>query len=617
MRSAGNRHTGAMTETLERPASRIAVAGAALIVVQLVVRAVLAARGDFYWDDLILTARASSNPILSWEHLGHRHDGHFMPGALLLVGVTARVAPLEWWLPAVTLVVLQAVASVAVWRMIRVIAPQARVGAIAALAFYLFSPMTVSAFLWWAAGINTLPLQAAMAVVVANAVLLTRAPVDPPRARWLTVGALLAFAVGLAFFEKSLVIFPVAFAAAALTAYATDGDGLRAAVRRTAARGRALWYGLGGLFVVWLALFAVGVEAPAGDASLGQAVRLVWRTVYDAVVPATVGAPWAWDRWTTSPPFGEPGPAMIAGGGLLIAGAAVWSWRTRAAAPAIWGAVILYVVAAAAPVAWYRSGESTAPELMQTMRYLPDTALVITIGIALTAAAPVRRRSTHARRAGDDGAPRTALGALVGILVFSCLISTALYSAAWRDDPTGAYLDAAKRSLAANRDLVMFDQSLPLEVLTPVAYPDNQISRVFGQVAQRPEFGDQTDRLRVLDEHGAMVPGGVSPQRGIAGIRGSCGRPALTERTVLPLSGPLIEWDWTVVLHYCASHDGELTVSLGQGERQIRVHAGLNDVYFQLRGSGEHLVVEPSTPGLAVHISGGRVGEPIVAAYAP
>src|SRR5690606_11835511 len=208
----------------------------ALITGQLLVPGWLAATGDFYWDDLVLIARASSSPILSWELLGHAHDGHFMPAAFLVAGVTTWLAPLNWLLPAATLVVLQLIASVCVWRMIRTVAPRARAGAIVALAFYLFSPMTVPAFAWWSAALNTLPMQAAMAWIVADAVTLVRGEVDDSRRRMLWIRSAVVFLVALAFFEKSLFILPTVLVVAVLAAGAD-----RRAVGRALRSARELW----------------------------------------------------------------------------------------------------------------------------------------------------------------------------------------------------------------------------------------------------------------------------------------------------------------------------------------------------------------------------------------
>src|ERR1700742_4456893 len=99
----------------------VARTAAALIAVQLVVRAVLAFRGYFYWDDLILTGRAGTQSLFSAPYLFDDHDGHVMPGAFLLAGGITRVAPLNWVGPAISLIVLALIASLALLRALHVI----------------------------------------------------------------------------------------------------------------------------------------------------------------------------------------------------------------------------------------------------------------------------------------------------------------------------------------------------------------------------------------------------------------------------------------------------------------------------------------------------------------
>ncbi|GAC57502.1 hypothetical protein GOHSU_20_00400 [Gordonia hirsuta DSM 44140 = NBRC 16056] len=601
-----------MTSVRAAASSQTGAFAAVLILGQLVVRGILVARGDFYWDDLIIIGQASSNPILSWDYLGNSHDGHFMPAAYLLAGITTVLAPVQWWLPAVTLVVLQAIASIAVWRMIRVLAPGAGLGALAALAFYLFVPMTVPAYVWWAAGLNTLPMQAAMAVVVAAAVSLTRDEQPPARRRRLLVRSVLVFVVALAFFEKSLYIAPVALVAAWLAAPGR----LR--------RARALWAWLGGIVVVWTVLYLAVADPTDGEHSLGQTWALTWRSVGAGLVPAVAGGPWQWDRWTTAPPMGEPSAWLTAAGWVLLAGAALGAGLRRRGGARIVVCVAAYAVAAQLPVMWNRSSAATAVELGQTMRYLPDTALVMTIGIALLAAAPGRVPDRVRDRVPEwvppvvaARVPAIVLTGSAVLLVVSSLIATASFSKSWDDDPTGAYLATARAALAAEPELVLLDQSLPLEVLTPVAYPENQTSRVFGRLRVRPRFADQTDDLKVLDEYGHLVPGGISPVRQVQRGRGTCAEPVTTERQGLQLSGPLLDWHWTAVLDYCADRDGEVAAALDGVERRIQVQAGRHRVYFQLVGGGEQLRLRPVTPDLTLYVDGGRIGEPIVAAYAP
>lgn len=608
-------------------ARMVSLVALSLIVGQLIIRGWLVATGNFYWDDLVLVARASSNPILSWEYLGHSHDGHFMPAAFLLAGVATWLAPLNWALPALMLVVMQAIASVAVWRMVLVIAPRARIGALVALAFYLFSPMTVPAFAWWAAGLNTLPLQAAMAWIVADAVRLARGDVDDARRRLVWVRSTIVFLIALAFFEKSLFILPVALVAAVL---ANGGPRATTVTLRSA---RELWLALTVAAASWVAVYFVTTDPTSGEHSVAQTARLVWRSVTDAIVPSLVGGPWEWERWTPSPPTGFPQMWMIVGGWLVLVAVTWWAVARRRGGAAIVVCALIYAVAAQIPVMWNRSSPQTAIELAQHMRYLPDTALVFTIALALLCAAPARTTEVggrHARTsdaaAGRDeerSAALPAFASVVGALVVvSALVSLVSFSSSWRDNPTGDYLETATASLhdAATQGpggVTMLDQSVPLEILQPFVYPDNQISRIFGRVEPRPDFGVATDRLFVLDTAGNLVPGGVTQRRTIYVGAGTCRTPEVAGPTRLRLDGPLFSWPWTIALSYCATRDGEIEIALADGEAvRAPVRAGLGSVYVRINGGGDHVDLRPLTPGLRLHTGAGRVGEAAEARFA-
>jgi threonine/homoserine/homoserine lactone efflux protein len=217
---ASGHHTGVIgtaTRTVEamsdRPTagvSTVAAAAAALIVLQLMVRAWLAFGGYFYWDDLILIGRAGTQPLLSTGYLFTDHDGHVMPAAFLLGGVITRLAPLVWIWPAVSLMVLQLIASLALLRTLNVILGWRPV-LLVPLCFALFTPLGVPAFAWWAAALNYLPMMAALAWVCGDAILLVRTG----QQRYAVTGTL-AYLGGLMFFEKAAVIPFVAFGVAAL-----------------------------------------------------------------------------------------------------------------------------------------------------------------------------------------------------------------------------------------------------------------------------------------------------------------------------------------------------------------------------------------------------------------
>src|SRR6201984_2179148 len=241
--------TSARTGPPYRRAARVpkvALAAAALITVQLAMRAVLAFGGYFYWDDLILIGKAGTHGLLSPSYLFDDHDGHLMPGAFLVAGAITRLAPLNWIGPAISLLVLQLVASLALLRALHVILGWRPV-LLVPLTFALFTPLGVPGFAWWAAALNSLPMLAALAWVCADAIMLVRTG----NQRYPGTGVLVYFG-GLLFFEKAAVIPFVAFAVAALLWHV---QGERAALGTVWRAGLRLWIASLILTVGWLALY--------------------------------------------------------------------------------------------------------------------------------------------------------------------------------------------------------------------------------------------------------------------------------------------------------------------------------------------------------------------------
>ena len=572
-----------------------------LIAVQLGIRAVLAFGGYFYWDDLILVGRAGTQSLLSPAYLFDDHDGHVMPGAFLLAGTITRLAPLNWVGPAISLIVLSLLASLALLRALHVILGW-RPALLVPLTFALFTPLAVPGFAWWAAALNSLPMLAAMAWVCADAILLVRTG----NRRYVFTGAL-AYLGGLMFFEKSAIIPFVAFTVAALHCHVT-GTGSVGTVWRAAAR---LWTACLALTVAWVGVYLIVVDQQRWSFDLSMTRDLLWRSFTHGIVPGLVGGPWNWQRWAPASPWATPPTAvMILGWAVLAAVIAVTLVRKQRIG-GVWLAALGYAVACQVPIYLMRSSQFTALELAQTLRYLPDLVVVLALLAAVGLCAPNRPSSGWL----DSSARRSAsVACLTVAFVASCLYSTATFLSSWRDNPAQPYLQNARTALAtasASSDAPMLDQEVDPLVLQRVAWPENLASHMFGLLEDRPEFSSATSELRILDASGNLADAEVTWVRFIRpGPAPQCGylvQPDIPVR--MPLDGPLLPADWTVEVNYLANSDGSMTLSLAEGDEvKVPVQPGLNRVYVRLPGAGDAITVRANTAALSVCVASGPVG---------
>lgn len=644
----------------------IAVA-AALILAQLGVRGWVAGSGFFYWDDLILVGRAGTEPLLSANLLLHSHDGHFMPLAFVLAWVVTAVAPLNWAGPVVSLLALQLVASVGVLRMLIVLDTRradpprwrdARWITLLPLVFYLFCPLTLPSFAWWAAALNALPLQAALAWVIGDAVLLVRTG----RRRYALTGVAV-FAAGLLFFEKCVVIPFVAFAVAALIGHI---DHLPGAVRAVARRAASLWAGSAVVLICWAGVYFAVLDTSAVRSDPANLRDLLHSATSLGIVPTLLGGPWSWARWLPSTPWAVPPGWAVALSWIALGGAVLVSVRTRARVTPVWILLAAYVIAAQLPIALIRGGPNTAAELMQSLRYLADVAVVLSAAGALLLRAhprPQSAGSVHAsansaggrwarqrvgsgesaggrwvrRRVGSGeseggrwagrrvGSGESAGGlwagrrdrvgvvALALVFVASSLWSTGTFARSWSVSPARTYLTTVRAGLDAGGPALL-DQEVPWAVLTPLAYPQNLASRVLSPVAP-DAFADSTPQLRMITDSGEIVPAQVWWNRGIRpGPEPGCGYRIDGEAAVeLALDGPMLDNGWTAQLNYFANRDGRVVVGMEHGRVvSVPIRAGLHTVFVRLVGSGSALRIASRTPGLDLCVGSGPVG---VASY--
>ncbi|MEU1985665.1 hypothetical protein [Nocardia sp. NPDC019395] len=606
VRPGSGRLSGVLRRWRRVPGRKVLAVAAGLILLQLVVRGWVLANGYFYWDDLILAGRDGSHPLLSGALLFPDHDGHVMPLAFAVSWLVNAVAPLEWGATAAVILLLQAVAAVAVLRLLLVLLGPRR-ALLVPLACYLFCPLTLPAFAWWSAALNALPLQIVLAWVAADAVLLDRTG----RRRYAISGVVLV-AVGLLFFEKAAVVPFVAFAVVVLRRH-VDGRGF--ALRAVLRRGAVLWAGAGAVLSCWaLVYYAVaGISGSHGDS--GDLAHMLPGAAWAGVVTALLGGPWGWERWVPSTPWAvAPGWAAWVAWGLLAA-VVVATIRARPVVWPVWAAVVVYLPVVQIPVVLMRAGPNTVDELTMSLRYLADAAVVLTIAGALLLRAFLRRRpeGNRERRSARWGLFPAAL--LVVLFTASSLWSTYTFTRSWSEGPTKTYVTNVKSEFARWDGTPLLGQEVPWSVLNPTAYPQNEASRVLSSVAPPGAFADSTERLRMITDEGEFADARVWWNRVVLpGPEPGCGYRIEGPVPVrVALDGPMIAHEWTAQLNYFADRDAQITVGFESGAKvAVPVRAGMHTVFVRIVGSGSALLVGNRTPGAQLCLGTGPVG---VASY--
>lgn len=508
---------------------------AALVLLGVAVRVVVAAQGWFYWDDLILLAQARETPL--GELLLRPHDGHLMPGSWLLIWLFATLVDgLNWPAALTALAAGQLLAAGAVayaaWR----ICPRQ---AWWVTGLYVLAPVTLPVTTWLAAAVNSLPLHAACAVWLAHGWLYLRRgrPAD---------AVIAAVAVLAAGFFSERVIFLAPFTVLLLLAW---GPATR-------------WLRLTAALVVPAAGWAIAYLATVGDPRVSEGGGELFVQGYlRAFLPTLVGGPWDWERWHPGPPFATPPGAAIVLGVLAAVALLGWSIWRRHAAPLL---VLAYPLLPFLALAVARSGPDTAAEITQTLRHFAEVAVLMALTAGVLAAQNPR--------------PPRWTPVLGVVLAASSLFSTVTYAQAWAEQPAREYFAALRAGFEGRQEPIL-DQAVPLEVLLPVAHPYNRLSALLGP----PQISDSTTAPALVDGSGGLVDAELYPMRATGA---ECGPGTFA------LDGPLMERDWVLRLNYFAEDDGEIAVALDGEAVTVPVEAGLHQVHVALTGGGQELRVD-------------------------
>jgi hypothetical protein len=583
-----------------------------LILLQLAFRA-WATYGSWYLgDDLAFISRMTTEgPDLS---VAMRHyAGHIMPAGMYLSWLADVVAPFDYRVEATVLLGLQALADLGLLALlVRMFG--VRPGILPPLALYLFSVVSVPMAVWWAAGVNQLPLQVALFWGLCAHVSYLRT------GRWQhAVTAAAWVAGGLVFYEKTLLVLG-AYGILAL-AYFAEG-GLVARVRHVLVRYRtgvaihgALGLGYLGLYVRFGLNFEPG---HAGDTTLPEVAS---NMLVHGYLPGMVGGPLVWDE-TGAWALPDPGPVLMAAAVLVwvLVVREILRHRRRAARalalPAFFlGCDILLVQAGRASL--------VGPLISLDYRYQSELGAVTAIALAL-AVLPLRGATETVEATGrspllDDPQRAGAVVAAVGVLG---LVSSSQYVLHWhRANDVKPYFDNLRRALDGTAPVPpLIDAPVPSTVMLGFNYPQNTLSHLLHAYADRTEFVESsTDHLAMVDQQGRIAPVVIpDTRRAEPGPRRGCGYRVASRPVTIPLDGPVAYGGWWMRIGYIASADSPVRVRAGDAAYTTEVEAGLHALYVRAGTSFDHVEISGLAQGASLCTNEVTVGRPVPRTeYAP
>ncbi|CAI9419918.1 hypothetical protein [Nocardioides sp. T2.26MG-1] len=582
----------------------VVATGALLVALQLGLRAWQLFRSWFYADDYRLLDAATGSSF-SLDYVLQPFDSQFMPFGRAIAWTVARSGHVDWVAAASLTLVVQALASSAcLWMLVTLFGP--RWGALAPLALYLTSALSMPGVMWWAASLNQLPLQAVLFTAVAVWVHYLRDPRPGPLALSLAI-------VGiefLAYVKAVLVLGVMAFIV--LAYFSTGGPRQRVteAVRRYWLAALAAVVA-GGAFVAY---YLVEVPSVFAQPTVRVASDLADTMLLTSFPTGLVGGPWRWDASNPPAAVADPPGALVHVAWVVIALGVVGIALRRRRSLRAWVLLGAYLAVAYVLLLVSRAPITGGYGGLE-YRYISDVAAVsvLCIGLAtmpLTGA--VESSEPRQRPLLLLQPPPLAVVVLTALLCGSGLVSSTQYSNVWADENPGAdYVHTAIDGLHGQGELDLADQVVPATVMPPLSAPLNTTSRLLPLLADNVSFPTSTPTLVVLDDGGMPFRAVVEPTvESLAGDLPGCGWRVRSPIVSIPLDHRVFDFGWWIQVDYLASADDVMRVRVGDEEQEVGVTRGLNTVFLHVDSSFDAVDVGGLSPGTTVCVDTVTVGQP-------
>jgi hypothetical protein len=549
-----------------------------------IVLAVVSFRGwtvsqwSWFQDDWVYLEKTQE--LGFWEYLFQGYNSHLMPAVFLIVRVSTDVAPLDHTTTVITTMLFAGTALIAWGLLLRELFGE-RLRILVVLTVIGLTPSLTSVSLWWAAALQIYPLQTCMALTLYFLV------------RWLRHGKrrdlafhLIAYLVGLAFWEKALLItVPMAFLAMAVA------DGRPLVRMRRAARAVAPAAMLSVAYLLLYLTIDVGEsfgprrEEPQSR-SLGQAIEFLWHGLVDLLLPAMVGGP-----LDTIPvvdaKYAAPATVQVL---ALVVLASVIVFRGLRARFHV-AAIALTMALTYVGISWglvLFSDRYDALGLVATRdgRYIADIMPVMLLAVLLLTTDLVGQ---PASRAGHRGRGlfssvktrslwRTATQCCLAAIVVLSVVNTLRAWDGVRESSPGPFVDNLVADASRVGTATVYDSAAPGHVIHPIFFfGRGNVSDLLAPKGLPLIFNQPTPTFLVVDEEGLFRIGEVvNPANKSAEPPPvpDCGyllEPGTT--STVPMTGVTYDFEWIVQLEYFTGESAPVRIVTGESEAELTLPA--------------------------------------------
>jgi hypothetical protein len=537
---------------------------------------------SWFADDWIYLYETQEQGFLSYVFQGY--NSHLMPGQFLLTWLITAWQPLSFGLAALVLAAF-AVGSLLAWAVaLREIFGE-KVQLLLPLLLIALSPLLLMPTVWFASGVQVLPLQLFMGLSI---LFLARYVLRGHR-RGDAVWLLVSFAAGLFFWEKSLlVMIPLAFVGYLLV----EGSPV-ARVRRLVPVLAAPAVLAAIYTVVYLTTRrsgAIGIQttqfAPRSFAEWWEFMSASMRNIGLTTV---AGGPFETltDPWDSYTPVSSALATGLGVGLVVFLVAALVLRRGSAVAIAMTAVYLL--------VSWglVLSSDRYVDTLLVaagTGRYATDILPVAALTLAFLTAqtrsgnqtSTVRR--TLSPRAVEGG--RVAMQMVAACIALAVVVMNVLGWAAAREQSPRPWVDAIVADSTRAGDATLVSTPPPPTVIHPVLFLANaQLPRMLKPLDLPLSFDRPSQQLLAADASGKLKEAEVVnlAARNKPTDNPTCGflvRPGETTR--IPMTIDLYRFAWAVRLDYFAEQPTQITVSTDTSDVDLDLKEGLRRIQFTI-----------------------------------